>query len=43
LKIDKWREVDKLKDLGIKGLFFGQLIIWLIIQAKNKNSAQQRI
>ena len=44
-KIIKWREVDILKDWGIKGLFFGQLFIWLIMirQTRNKNGAQQRI
>ncbi|MEZ4824901.1 MAG: hypothetical protein R3C61_01205 [Bacteroidia bacterium] len=41
LKIDKWREVDLLKDWGVKGLFFVQLFIWLIIirQTRNKNGA----
>ena len=41
IRVDKWREVDILKDWGVKGLFFGQLIIWLILlrQARNKNGA----
>ena len=42
LKIDKWREIEFLKDWGIKGFFFAQLFIWLILirQARNKNGAQ---
>ncbi|RXK62617.1 hypothetical protein ESA94_06360 [Lacibacter luteus] len=40
-RVDKWREVDILKDWRIKGLFFLQLVIWLILLrlAKNKNGA----
>ena len=40
-RVDKWREVDILKDWGVKGLFFGQLIIWLILlrKTRNKNGA----
>ena len=38
-RVDKWREVDIIKDWGLKGLFFGQFIVWLIIlrQARNKH------
>ncbi len=36
LKIDKWREVDILKDWGVKGLFFGQLFFLLIAYERNK-------
>lgn len=38
-KVYKWREVDILKDWSVKGLFFGQLVIWLILssQTRNKN------
>lgn len=45
LKIDKWREVDLLKDWGVKGLFFGQLFIWFIMirQTRNKNGAKHSI
>jgi hypothetical protein len=28
-RVDKWREVDILKDRGVKGMFFGQLVIFL--------------
>ncbi|UKN03790.1 hypothetical protein K6119_09835 [Paracrocinitomix mangrovi] len=40
LKISKWREVDIVKDIGVKILFFGQLFIWLIMirQTRKKNS-----
>ena len=40
-RVDKWREVNILKDWCVKGLFFGQIIIWLIIlrHTRNKNGA----
>ncbi len=40
-RVDKWREVNILVDWGVKVLFFGQLIIWLIVlrQTRNKNGA----
>ena len=40
-KVDKWREVNILYDWGVKGLFFGQLIVWLILlrQSRIKNGA----
>lgn len=37
LIVDKWREVDILKDRSIKGLFLGQLIFWLILIRKTRN------
>jgi hypothetical protein len=36
-KLDKWREVDFLKEWGVKGLFFGQLILWLFLVRKSRN------
>lgn len=37
-RVDKWREVDIIKDWGIKALFFGQIAALLIIirQARKK-------
>mgnify|MGYP007014123810 CR=1 FL=1 len=40
LKIDKWREVDILKECGVKGLFFGQLFIWLIMIRHTRNKTR---
>lgn len=39
IRVDKWREVEILKSLGVKGLFFSQLIIWLVFwrRAGKKN------
>lgn len=30
-RVDKWREVDIFKEWEVKGIFFLQLIIWLIL------------
>lgn len=40
VRVDKWREVDILKDWAVKILFFGQLIILIIVlrQSRNKNN-----
>ena len=45
LRVDKWREVDILIDWLVKGLFFGQLLILLILlrRSRNKNGAQQTL
>ena len=45
IKVHKWREVNILKDWFIKGLFFGQLLILLILlrRPENKNGAQKTL
>jgi hypothetical protein len=41
VRVDKWKKVDILKDLVVKGLFFGQLIIFgfAIWMTRNNNDA----
>jgi len=41
VRVDKWREVDILKDWAIKGLFSGQLIVFVLVlrKTRNKNGA----
>ena len=40
-RVEEWREVDIFYDWGAKGIFFGQIIIWLIFlrRAKDKKGA----
>ena len=38
MKVDKWRKVDFLKNLGVKGLFGFELLIFVIIIIKNKKT-----
>lgn len=44
-KIEKWREVDFVKDWVVRGFFFGQLIIWgiLVRKARNRNGALHKL
>ncbi|MGI4873908.1 MAG: hypothetical protein ACRYFX_22340 [Janthinobacterium lividum] len=39
-RVDSWREVDVLKDWAVKGAFFVQLTVWLLVlrQARNQRS-----
>ena len=41
VRVDKWREVDILKDWVVKGLFSAQLIVFALLlwQTRNKNGA----
>lgn len=37
VRVDKWREVDIIKDWAVKGLFFGQLLIFFLVLTLTKN------
>ena len=45
VRIDKWRPINMIFDFIMKGLFIGQLLVfvWIVLKTKNKNGAQQAV